>query len=87
MAMAAIALGLMLNGPASATGVTGFHLGDRPAQDVFTNPQTASISGLCEHRGTSVAVYLSLKSLLICSTQFGIASARHRSMVDPIGQR
>lgn len=44
LAMAAIALGLMLNGPASATGVTGFRLGGRPAQDVFTNPQTASLA-------------------------------------------
>ena len=44
MAMAATALGLVLNGPASATGVTGFHLGGRPAQDVFTNPQTASLA-------------------------------------------
>ena len=44
MAMAAIALELMLNGPASATGVTGFRLGGRPAQDVFTNPQTASLA-------------------------------------------
>ncbi|MHB1280307.1 MAG: ankyrin repeat domain-containing protein [Acidithiobacillus sp.] len=44
MAMVAIAFGLMLNGPASVTGVTGFRLGGRPAQDVFTNPQTASLA-------------------------------------------